>query len=169
MRISQEEWNKRLEEVKLASEDCKTISEIVQITDYNRNSIKTLFKKFPEEAKEIQDNLNKNKAVKAKKKKSRKPNNKIRLTKILEASETCKSFKELSNVTGFSNIIIKNTLAKFPDEEKKVRENLEKNKKRKEYKDNKSGNTYMRINKNISKSIIMIDTSFCRTIEKFNF
>lgn len=36
MRISQEEWNKRLEEVKLASEDCKTISEIVQITHFAR-------------------------------------------------------------------------------------------------------------------------------------
>lgn len=62
MRISQEEWNKRLEEVKLASEDCKTISEIVQITDYNRNSIKTLFKKFPEEEKMIKENLAKNKS-----------------------------------------------------------------------------------------------------------
>ena len=70
MRISQEEWNKRLEEVKLASEDCKTIEEIVGITDYSRYIIKQLFEKFPEEAKEIQANLAKNNG-KTKKKKRR--------------------------------------------------------------------------------------------------
>ena len=157
MRISQEEWNKRLEEVKLASEDCKTIEEIVGITDYSRYIIKQLFEKFPEEAKEIQANLAKNNG-KTKKKKRRKPNNKRRLTKILEASETCKSFAELSKATGFSDFIIKNTLSKFPDEEAMVRENLDKNR--------PSQATTAKVEKNISASkndnnfsIAMLDTS----------
>ncbi len=157
MRISQEEWNKRLEEVKLASEDCKTIEEIVGITDYSRYIIKQLFEKFPEEAKEIQDNLAKNNS-KTKKKKRRKPNNKRRLTKILEASETCKSLIELSKITGFSDYVIKNTLSKFPDEEAKVRENLAKNK--------STQTTTSKVEKFISTSqndndysIVMLDTS----------
>lgn len=157
MRISQEEWNKRLEEVKLASEDCKTIEELVGITDYSRYIIKQLFEKFPDEAKEIQANLAKNNG-KTKKKKRRKPNNKRRLTKILEASETCKSLVELSKITGFSDYIIKNTLSKFPDEEAKVRENLAKNK--------SSQTTTSKVEKSISTSqndnnfsIVMLDTS----------
>lgn len=157
MRISQEEWNKRLEEVKLASEDCKTIEEIVGITDYSRYIIKQLFEKFPEEAKKIQDNLAKNNS-KTKKKKRRKPNNKRRLTKILEASETCRSLVELSKITGFSDYIIKNTLSKFPDEEAKVRENLAKNKSSKITTCN-SSNSKHTSKKDNEFSIVMLDTS----------
>lgn len=68
MSLSAKEWNKRLEEVKLASEDCKTIEEIVGITDYSRYIIKQLFEKFPEEAKGIQANLAKNNSKTKKKK-----------------------------------------------------------------------------------------------------
>ena len=157
MRISQEEWNKRLEEVKLASEDCKTIEEIIGITDYSRYIIKQLFEKFPEEAKKIQDNLAKNNS-KTKKKKRCKPNNKRRLTKILEASETCRSLVELSKITGFSDYIIKNTLSKFPDEEAKVRENLAKNKTSKITTCN-SSNSKHTSKKDNEFSIVMLDTS----------
>ena len=77
MIISQEEWNKRLEDVKLASQDCKTIEEIVQITDYSRSVINNLFRKFPNETEEVfvnlKNNKEKDKKVKATKKtKSRK-------------------------------------------------------------------------------------------------
>lgn len=157
MRISQEEWNKRLEEVKLASEDCKTIEEIIQITDYSRYIIKQLFEKFPDEAKKIQTHLAKNNG-KTKKKKSRKPNNKRRLTKILEASETCKSIVELSKVTGFSDFIIKNVLAKFPDEEVKIKENLAKNKASQKA-TCKSKNSMSTSRNNAECSVVMLDTS----------
>ena len=167
MRISQEEWNKRLEEVKLASEDCKTIEEIVGITDYSRYIIKQLFEKFPEEAKEIQDKLAKNNG-KTKKKKSRKPNNKRRLTKILEASETCKSLVELSKITGFSDYVIKNTLSKFPDEEKQVREMLEENKKAKTCKEEKPKKMSKKKGGKTIKNVIMLDTSVCRVSNIFN-
>ena len=53
MRISQEEWNKRLEEVKTASEVCKSITEISELTFYKRDNIYFLFEKFPEEAKKL--------------------------------------------------------------------------------------------------------------------
>lgn len=157
MKISQEEWNKRLEEVKLASEDCKTIEELVGITDYSRYIIKQLFEKFPDEAKEIQANLAKNNG-KTKKKKSRKPSNKRRLTKILEASKTCKSFVEISKTTGLSDFIIRNTLAKFPDEEAKVRENLAKNRASQKIICNAEDSKTISENDD-DYSIVMLDTS----------
>lgn len=61
--VSQEEWNKRLETVKLASQDCNTIAEITEITDYSRYILKQLFKRFPDEEKKIKENLAKNKAA----------------------------------------------------------------------------------------------------------
>ena len=170
MRISHEEWNKRLEEVKLASEDCKTIEELVGITDYSRYIIKQLFEKFPDEAKEIQANLAKNNG-KTKKKKRRKPNNKRRLTKILEASETCKSLVELSKITGFSDYIIKNTLSKFPDEEAKVRENLAKNKGKQNTKckaENIEG-IYSDLDAKKEKKVVMLDTSVCNANDMLHF
>lgn len=126
-KVSQEEWNKRLEEVKLASQDCKTIAEIVEITDYSAYIIKKLFEQFPEEAKKIQTNLEKNKG-KTKKKKRKKPNNEKRLAKILEASKTSKTFAEVSKLVGFSYITIKKILSVSPEVEKEVQENLAKNK-----------------------------------------
>lgn len=166
MRLSHEEWNKRLEEVKLASEDCKTIAEIIQITDYNREVIKTLFKKFPEEANKIKDNLDKNKEMRVKKK--REPDNKKRLSKILEASETCKSFAEISRVTGFSDFIIKNVLVKFPNDEKQVREKVEENKKAKTSKEEKPKKISKKKGEKTIKNVIMLDTSVCRVSNIFN-
>lgn len=66
MRISQEEWNKRLEEVKLASEECSSIEELTEITDYNTNGINYMLKKFPKDAEQIKENLNRNKERKRK-------------------------------------------------------------------------------------------------------
>ncbi len=166
MRISPEKWNKRLEEVKLASEDCRTIEELIEITDYSRYIIKQLFKKFPEEAKEIQDNLEKNND-KTKKKKSRKINNKTRLTKILEASKTCKSFVELSKITGFSDFIIRNILAKFPDEEAIVRENLAKNKGKQKTKCKAENIDELDAKK--EEKVIMLDTSVCNVKDMLHF
>lgn len=157
MRISQKEWEKRLEEVKLASEDCKTIKEIIEITDYSRPIIKYIFEKFPEEAKVIRSNLEKNNG-KTKKNKNWKPDYKKRIVKILEASKTCESFVELSKVTGFSDFIIRNTLSKFPEKEAIVRKNLGKDKSSNVAicKDDKSLD---KSQKNKEFSVVMLDTS----------
>lgn len=64
MRLSQEEWNKRLDELKLASEDCKSIREMAEITDLNVNNINAVLRKFPKDAEAIKKNLDSNKPLK---------------------------------------------------------------------------------------------------------
>lgn len=50
MRLTQEEWQRRREEVLLASKTCRTVDEIIETTQIEKNQIQTLYKKFPEEA-----------------------------------------------------------------------------------------------------------------------
>lgn len=169
MRLSQEEWNKRLEEVKLASEDCKSIKEMAEVTDFNINIINTVLKKFPEDAKQIKENLDSNKKVKKKaKRKIRKPDINKRLEQIILASETCDSMSGISKVTGLSKFIVKNTLSKFPTEAEKVKENLAKNKEesKAEAEENKAKNRTS--NNSNDFSFVMLDTSISGTEDIFH-
>lgn len=159
MRLSQEEWNKRLDELKLASEDCKSIREMAEITDLNVNNINAVLRKFPKDAEAIKKNLDSNKPLKkVTKRKSNKPDISKRIEQILLASETCNSMSAISKLTGLSSFIIKSTLNKFPTEAEKVKENLAKN---------KTGNEISckaEKTKTVSKnddelSIVMLDTS----------
>lgn len=110
MRISQEEWNKRLEEVKLASEECSSIEELTEITDYNTNGINYMLKKFPKDAEQIKENLNRNKERK------RKTESNIR-----KPGETT-----LKKVTALTAGIVEENLAK---KEEKIKEEKEPNSK----------------------------------------
>ena len=106
MRISQEEWNKRLEEVKLASEECSSIEELTEITDYNTNGINYMLKKFPKDAEQIKENLNRNKERK------RKTESKIR-----KPGETT-----LKKVNALTAGIVEEKLAKKEEKIKKEKE-----------------------------------------------
>ena len=170
MKISNEEWNKRLEDVMLASQDCKTVTEIAEITGYSLFIIQSVLKKFPKKAVTIRANMKKNAKGKSEKNKGTNKRNasqdKKRLNKILKASETCKSFAEISKKTGFSYFVIKSNLAKFPEEEKAINEILSRNKGenvepktngKKEIKEKTTKKTQN--NKTEHQSIVMLDTS----------
>ncbi len=109
MRISQEEWNKRLEEVKLASEECSSIEELTEITDYNTNGINYMLKKFPKDAEQIKENLNRNKERKRK-------------SNIRKPDETT-----LKKVTALPAGIVEENLAKKEEKIKKEKEPNSKN------------------------------------------
>ena len=170
MKISNEEWNKRLEDVMLASQDCKTVTEIAEITGYSLFIIQSVLKKFPKKAVTIRANMKKNAKGKSEKNKGTNKRNasqdKKRLNKILKASETCKSFAEISKKTGFSYFVIKSNLAKFPEEEKAINEILSRNK-GKDVKPKTNGKKEIKKettkkaqdNKIEEQSIVMLDTS----------
>lgn len=168
MKVTQEDWKKRLEEVLIASQDCKSVIEIAEITDYSRSLINNLLKKFPKEAELIRQNLQKNatKTKTKKKKRKGKTNYKRRLNKLLEASQTCKSLAELSRMTGFSNFIIKSTLSKFPEEEEKVKQTLLGNKTTKEPKEEKTITS--KKSSNSDNLTVIIDTSIVGVPEYFS-
>ena len=72
--VAKEDLMKRLEDIRLASEDCKTLAEVTEITGFSNFIINSLFKKFPEEAKEIRAKLEKNKGISKSRSKSRHKN-----------------------------------------------------------------------------------------------
>ena len=168
MKISNEEWRKRLEDVILASQDCKTVTEIAEITDYSLFIIQSVLRKFPKEAVIIRNNMRGNSKLKKHRNTNKKngQQNKEKINKILKASETCKSFAEISKKTGFSYFVIKSNLAKFPEEEKAINEILSRNK-GKDVKPKTNGKKEIKKettkkaqdNKIEEQSIVMLDTS----------
>lgn len=72
--VAKEDLMKRLEDIRLASEDCKTLAEVTEITGFSNFIINSLFKKFPEEAKEIRAKLEENKGKSKSRSKSRHKN-----------------------------------------------------------------------------------------------
>lgn len=89
MRLSTRRVEQTVSELKLASEDCKSIREMAEITDLNVNNINAVLRKFPKDAETIKKNLDSNKPLKkVTKRKINKPDISKRIEQILLASET---------------------------------------------------------------------------------
>ncbi len=117
MRLTQEEWQIRREEVLLASKTCRTVDEIIETTQIEKNQIQTLYKKFPEEAEMIKNNLRENKKkIKTKRTTKKKTNSCEKETSIIML-DTCvkeiwnfvsllEGFVERGNRLGISDLVL---------------------------------------------------------------
>ncbi len=145
-KISQEEWEKRYEEIEKASEICRTMKEVEEKTGYGKDTIRRTLRNFPDKRAIVFKNL---KMCKKQDKTVIESSYEKAIT-IVEKSKKCKNLKELEENTGFSYYIIKKILSNYLMFEEEVKSNLIKNKAQH------------------TQKVIMIDTSICQIENFFN-
>ena len=155
-KITQQEWEKRYEEIENASKICRTMKEVEEKTGYGADTIRRTLIMFPDKKDIIHKNLKEDKEKDGYERKL-----------IIEESKNCKNLKELEKNTGLSYFIIKKRLSNFPIEQQEVKNKIIKNK----IKNNttqKDSNEKKIVDDNNQK-VIMIDTSTCSVEDIFYY
>lgn len=128
--LTTEEKKSRLEEIKKVSKDSKSFKEVAGKIGISLSGLKKFLKNFPKEEEKIKSVLSQNRKPKRNEpKKKERVSVEEKLLKIKKASQVSKNYKEITEITGLSYWVIKQTLDRkeFEDVKKEVQLNLDRN------------------------------------------